>query len=130
MAPGDRTPLPNTVSAWLEACRRLVTGDEEAEAQGFLPLTEPNREVLRDIHQRAETTNQACEEALTVLQASRERLNRTTEEVDDLISEILATIRLTTRKLTPVASRQLMRTLGFRFIGEGTEPVETQPVTT
>jgi len=125
MEPGDRTPNPTTIRAWLEASRQMVAGDEEAESLGFPPLTEPSRETMKDLHQKAEDANRVGEETLTALHESRARLTRTSDEVDDLIQEITLTIRLVTRNQNPIETRKVMRTLGFRFHGEEQAPEET-----
>jgi len=117
---------------WIAHAEKVINADNESEAQGHEPLSEPNRETIQEQIDATEGATMRYEQTVQDLKAAQTGLKVLREEADDLIQEAVYAIRVAHRRESPTAQRATMRILGFRFETE-TESVndpETEPIET
>ena len=108
-------PKPTTYEEWLNAAAQVVQGDADATAVGYAPMVNPSAEAVRarldEVYRRAakvataERNHELAQEHVVELRA----------EADEVIQDVMETLRFRLRKLDFDEQRQIMRRYGANF---------------
>lgn len=117
-------PEPSGDRQWLEMAENVVEGDAAAEAAGHPLMVNPSAAEVAVVRTAAQTefdqvapADRTYDDAQAATEALRPR-------ADELIQEVMDTLRFTLRKLDRPSQRRIMRTYGATFVPLPGEPDE------
>jgi len=125
------TPNPSSASEWLTIAKTFVEGAKKVAEQGYPAVACPSPEEIEHTRKNAQkeyddvvTADRAFDEAQAGIADMR-------KQADELISDIMAELRLTLRKLDMPSQRRVQRSYGAKFKylkGEDVDSDDTDPV--
>lgn len=110
-----RRPGKGDTPDWINRARAVIAGDQEAETNGYPPISDPDRESLQQQIDAARSHQIGAETASRALNELRTNLATIRRETHHLIREAVFAMTNAYRNESPIAKRNAMRTLGFRF---------------
>lgn len=111
-------PRPSGRSGWASRAEKVLQGIDASIAAGLAAT--PNHAKLADAHQALAGALLAQESALRVQVEARKALQDIRQQVDELIRDVLVTLRMGLRKEEKSYQRQVMRRYGAQFVSTGT----------
>ncbi len=114
--PADgKVPKLTTYESWLNAAAAAIQGDLEAVTVGYAPMVNPSAEELRTVLDEVyqETADVAAAER--AYDKAQETVNLLREEADQLIKDVVDTLRFKLRKKPPAEQRRILHLYGARF---------------
>jgi hypothetical protein len=126
------TPNPSTATEWLTIARRFLEGTKEIEEQGFPVVSCPSPDEIKDVFKKAEKEYADVSAADRSYDETQAEIAESRKVADELISDIMAELRLTLRKMDNPSQRRVQRSYGARFKylqGEEVDTDDLEPVT-
>ena len=100
---------------WLTMAKLVIQGDADAVAAGYEPMTNPDAAEIQALLDTAQKEADDVPPADRQLDQQQEALAELRPTVDEAISEVMADLRHSLRKLTPPSRRRIMRSYGATF---------------
>lgn len=110
-----KNPTPNSDKEWLTMAENVVAGDAQAEAAGFDEMENPSAAELDAVRAAAQTEVDEFAPADRAYDEAQEAAEALRPQADELILEVMDSLRYTLRKKDNPSQRRIMRTYGATF---------------
>ena len=110
-----KNPTPNSDKEWLTMAENVVEGDAQAVAAGFDAMANPSAAELDAVRATTQTEVDEVAPADRQYDEAQEEAATLRPQADELILEVIDSLRFTLRKKDAPSQRRIMRTYGATF---------------
>ncbi len=118
------TPHPTAQDAWLPIAADVVSGDAEAVAAGFPPMSNPSAAELQAVLDMALTEAGEADAADRIFDQAQAAVAGLRGEIDQMIDDVMSELRFTLRREDKPSQRRIMRTYGAKYAYLEGEPID------
>ncbi len=119
-----KNPTPNSDKEWLTMAENVVAGDAQAVADGFDAMQNPSAAELNTERATTQTEVDEVAPADRAYDEAEEATATLRPQADELIQEVMDSLRYTLRKKDAPSQRRIMRTYGATYSYTKGETIE------